>query len=105
MADNLFNTDPYLQQGGDMVRLGGLDYQLDPLAKSGKRISEMQLDNGVKLEAAKKYTVSGWATVNSVAAGEPIWDTVATYLKSQKTVTLKKVNTPKLVNIAGNPGI
>jgi len=105
VADNLFNTDPYLQQGGDMVRLGGLDYQLDPLAKSGKRISEMQLDNGVKLEAAKKYTVSGWATVNSVAAGEPIWDTVATYLKSQKTVTLKKVNTPKLVNIAGNPGI
>ena len=30
VADNLFNPDPYYQQGGDMVRVGGMRYAIDP---------------------------------------------------------------------------
>jgi sulfur-oxidizing protein SoxB len=105
VCDNLFNRDPYYQQGGDMVRVGGLDYVCDPLADAGKRISAMTLDDGTPIEAGKKYVVAGWATVGSQSPGEPIWDTVAKYLKAQGTVKIKKLNTPKLVNVAGNPGI
>ena len=105
VCDNLFNKDPYYQQGGDMVRVGGLDYVCDPLADAGKRISAMTLDDGTPVEAAKKYVVAGWATVGAQSPGEPIWDTVAKYLKSQGTVKIKKLNTPKLLNVAGNPGI
>ncbi|MFT4927239.1 MAG: sulfur-oxidizing protein SoxB [Phenylobacterium sp.] len=105
VADNLFNPDPYYQQGGDMVRLGGLDYTLDPTAGAGKRISQMQLDNGKKIEASKKYKVAGWATVGSQSPGEPIWDVVATYLKDQKTVNFTKLNSPKLLNVKRNPGM
>jgi S-sulfosulfanyl-L-cysteine sulfohydrolase len=105
VCDNLFNKDPYYQQGGDMVRVGGLDYVCDPLAGAGKRISGMTLDDGTPVDAAKKYVVAGWATVGAQSPGEPIWDTVAKYLKSQGTVKIKKLNTPKLVNVAGNPGI
>ncbi|MCZ6488574.1 MAG: thiosulfohydrolase SoxB [Gammaproteobacteria bacterium] len=104
VADNLFNPDPYYQQGGDMVRLGGLDYVIDPLGKVGERISSMQLDNGVAIEASKKYKVAGWATVGSQSPGAPIWDVVAEYLRSQKVATLSKINTPKLKNVSGNPG-
>ncbi len=104
VADNLFNPDPYYQQGGDMVRLGGLDYVIDPLGKVGERISSMQLDNGVAIEASKKYKVAGWATVGSQSLGAPIWDVVAEYLRSQKVAMLSKINTPKLKNISGNPG-
>jgi sulfur-oxidizing protein SoxB len=105
VCDNLFNKDPYYQQGGDMVRVGGLDYVCDPLADAGKRISAMTLDDGTPVDAGRKYVVAGWATVGSQSPGEPIWDTVAEYLKSQGTVKIKKLNTPKLVNVAGNPGI
>jgi sulfur-oxidizing protein SoxB len=105
VCDNLFNKDPYYQQGGDMVRVGGLDYVCDPLADAGNRISAMTLDNGTPIEASKKYVVAGWATVGSQSPGEPIWDTVAKYLKAQGTVKITKLNTPKLVNVAGNPGI
>ena len=105
VADNLFNVDPYYQQGGDMVRLGGLDYVIDPFARVGERISSMQLDNGKSIEASKKYKVAGWATVGSKSPGAPIWDVVAEYLRSQKVATISKINTPKLVNIDGNPGI
>jgi sulfur-oxidizing protein SoxB len=105
VCDNLFHKDPYFQQGGDMVRVGGLDYVCDPLAEAGKRISSMTLDDGTPVDAAKKYVVAGWATVGSQSPGEPIWDTVAKYLKSQGTVKIKKLNTPKLLNVAGNPGI
>jgi sulfur-oxidizing protein SoxB len=105
VADNLFNTDPYYQQGGDMVRLGGLDYRIDPTAGFGKRIDNMQLDNGQTIDPSKRYKVSGWATVGSQSDGEPIWDTVATYLKDQKQVDLKKINTPVLKNVDNNPGI
>ena len=105
VCDNLFNPDPYIQQGGDMVRVGGLDYVCDPTGGMGERITEMQLDDGTKIEADKTYVVSGWATVGSQAPGEPIWETVATYLRDIKTVKIDKLNTPKLKNVEGNPGI
>jgi sulfur-oxidizing protein SoxB len=105
VADNLFNADPYYQQGGDMVRVGGLDYVCDPTADMGKRIQEMTLDDGTKVEADKNYVVSGWATVGSKAPGRPIWEVVADYLRDHKTVKINKLNTPKLKNVAGNPGI
>jgi sulfur-oxidizing protein SoxB len=105
VCDNLFNKDPYVQQGGDMVRVGGLDYVCDPAAGMGERITEMQLDDGTKVEADKTYVVAGWATVGSQSPGEPIWETVATYLRDVKTVKIDKLNTPKLKNVKGNPGI
>jgi sulfur-oxidizing protein SoxB len=105
VADNLFNADPYYQQGGDMVRVGGLDYRIDPKGEFGKRIDELTLDNGEKISADKKYKVSGWATVGAQSEGEPIWDTVATYLKDQKTANIKKLNTPVLKNVSENPGL
>ncbi len=105
VCDNLFNKDPYYQQGGDMVRVAGMDYVCEPGAEVGKRISNMTLDDGTKVEADKRYTVAGWATVGSQSPDEPIWDTVATYLRDQKTIKIKKLNTPKLVGVEGNPGL
>ncbi len=105
IADNLYNTDPYYQQGGDMVRVAGIDYTLAPNNKIGSRVSDVRLDNGKKLEASKKYTVSGWASVNSIPDGKPIWDVVSDYLKDKKTVKIKKMNVPKLVGVKGNPGL
>ncbi len=105
VADNLFNKDPYYQQGGDMVRLGGLDYSIDPDAGAGERIADMQLDDGTRIEAAKNYKVAGWATVGSQSPGAPIWDVVADYLRREDTARIKKLNTPKIKNVAGNPGI
>jgi sulfur-oxidizing protein SoxB len=105
VCDNLFNPDPYVQQGGDMVRLGGLDYVCDPTESIGKRITDMTLEDGSKIEAEKSYLVAGWATVGSESPGEPIWETVATYLRDVKTIKIDKVNTPVLKNVAGNPGI
>jgi len=105
VADNLFNNDPYYQQGGDMVRLGGLDYTMEPKAGFGKRVTDMVLDDGTKIEASKTYTVAGWATVGSKAPGAPIWDVVAEYLRSEKVAKVKKLNTPKIIGMEGNPGI
>jgi sulfur-oxidizing protein SoxB len=83
VCDNLFNPDPYYQQGGDMVRVGGLSYTCTPAESVGKRISELKLDNGHTLEAGKNYKVAGWASVNE-QTGAPIWDVVAKHLKSGK---------------------
>ena len=105
VADNLFNKDPYYQQGGDMVRVGGLDYNIDINGKSLNRISDMTLDDGTKIEASKLYTVSGWATVGSKAPGKPIWEVVAEYLRSEKVAKIKKMNTPKIKGAKGNPGM
>jgi len=105
VCDNLFNVDPYYQQGGDMVRVGGLDYVCDPKAPMGQRINEMTLDNGVKVEANKQYKVSGWATVGSQSPGPMIWDVVAGYLRDQKVAKVKKLNVPALKNAKGNPGL
>ena len=105
VCDNLFNADPYYQQGGDMVRLGGLDYVCDPTAGMGKRIQNMTLDDGTAIEADKGYMVAGWATVGSKSPGRPIWEVVADYLRDKKSIKIDKLNTPKLVNVKGNPGI
>jgi sulfur-oxidizing protein SoxB len=105
VCDNLFNKDPYYQQGGDMVRVGGMDYVCDPTQEFGKRISATQLDNGKPVDPGKKYVVAGWATVGSKSPGPPVWDQVADYLRLQKTVKIKKLNTPRLKNVEGNPGI
>lgn len=105
VADNIFNPEPYLQSGGDMVRVGGFDYICDPLQPIGKRISEMTLDNGEKIEANKTYTVSGWATVGSKSDGPIIWDVVAEYLRDKQVARIEKLNTPVLKNVADNPGI
>jgi S-sulfosulfanyl-L-cysteine sulfohydrolase len=105
VADNLFHTDPYYQQGGDMVRLGGVNFSCDPTANMNERISDLTLDSGKSIAASKIYKVAGWATVASASTGAPIWDVVAEYLKSKKTIKVDKVNTPKLTNVAGNPGL
>jgi len=105
VADNLFNKDPYYQQGGDMVRVGGLDYTIDPAKDMGTRITELRLDDGTPLEADKTYTVAGWATVGSKAPGKPIWEIVAEYLREEKVAKVRKLNTPKIVGVEGNPGI
>ncbi len=105
VADNLFNNDPYYQQGGDMVRVGGLDYTMSPTNKFNTRVTDMVLDDGTKIEADKSYVVAGWATVGSKAPGAPIWDVVADYLRTEKVAKVKKLNTPKIVGMEGNPGI
>lgn len=104
VADNLFNPDPYYQQGGDMVRVGGLQYAIEPLADAGKRISEMML-NGKPIEAGKTYKVAGWAPVAEGAQGEPVWDVVARYLRDKKTVGPVDPNQPKLKGVKDNQGI
>ncbi len=109
VADNLFNPDPYYQQGGDMVRVGGLQYTITPGARMGSRISDMRL-NGQLLEAGKTYKVAGWAPVAEEAsrAGlKPVWEVVETWLKSRpgRRVSTRTVNTPRIVGVAGNPGL
>ena len=104
VCDNLFNPDPYYQQGGDMVRVGGLQYTCDPLASSGNRISNMRL-NGKPIDASKTYKVAGWAPVAEGVQGEPIWDVMETYLKSEKVIKPRQLNMPTLKNMAGNPGM
>jgi S-sulfosulfanyl-L-cysteine sulfohydrolase len=107
VADNLFNPDPYYQQGGDMVRVGGLHYTIDPAASMGKRISEMRL-NGNLIDANKSYKVAGWAPVSEAAknlGGEPIWDVIARHLRDIKTVKDVKLNVPVIKGVSQNPGI
>ncbi|MCS0660119.1 thiosulfohydrolase SoxB [Massilia terrae] len=104
VADNLFNPDPYYQQGGDMVRVGGMTYAIDPNARIGARIQDMRL-NGKPVEADKKYKVAGWAPVAEGASGEPVWDVVAGWLRNKKTVQARAVNTPRLIGVQGNPGL
>jgi sulfur-oxidizing protein SoxB len=104
VCDNLFNPDPYYQQGGDMVRVGGLTYTCTPGAGMGQRISDMRL-KGVPIEAGKTYKVAGWAPVAEGAKGDAIWDVITQYLRAKKTVEPPKLNLPKLVGVEGNPGI
>ena len=109
VADNLFNPDPYLQQGGDMVRVGGLTYTCSPSEKIGSRITDMRL-KGKPIEATKKYKVAGWAPVAEEArnapGSKPIWDVVETWFKSQNgRIKPRIINTPRLLGVAANPGI
>jgi S-sulfosulfanyl-L-cysteine sulfohydrolase len=87
-----------------MVRVGGMTYAIDPTAAMGSRISDMRLD-GKLLEAGKTYKVAGWAPVAEGASGEPVWDVVAQWLRSEKVVKPRKLNTPRLIGVQGNPGI
>ena len=104
VCDNLFNPDPYRQQGGDMVRVGGMTYACAPNEKIGKRISDMRLA-GKPIEAGKKYKVAGWAPVAEGASGEPIWDVVTRYLRDRKTIPPLKLNLPRVIGVDGNAGI
>ncbi len=96
VADNLFNPDPYYQQGGDMVRVGGLTYHCNPLAAMGQRISDMRL-KGRLIEAGKTYKVAGWAPVSAEArnpGGPMVWDVVETWLKAKGKISPRRLNTP-----------
>lgn len=104
VCDNLFNPDPYYQQGGDMVRVGGMHYRLDPTQKIGGRISGMTL-NGKPIEAGKHYKVASWAPVAEGASGEPVWEVVARHLRAKKIVRPVRPNRPQLIGVRGNPGI
>ena len=105
VADNLFNPDPYYQQGGDMVRVGGLKFSFDPTAKMGERVSDLELA-GTALDMTKKYPVAGWASVQeTVPDNKQIWEVVADYLKDKKTISKVELNTPKLKNVEGNQGL
>jgi len=107
VCDNLFNPDPYYQQGGDMVRVGGLSYACDPNAKIGARISEMSL-KGKPVEAAKRYKVAGWAPVAEAAraaGGEPIWDLMARYLRGRKLIKPLQLELPRIKGMDGNAGL
>ena len=107
VCDNLFNPDPYYQQGGDMVRVGGLRYACDPGARMGSRIQDMRL-GGKLLEADKTYKVAGWAPVAEAAqqaSGEPVWDVVARHLRARKLIRPRHLNLPELRNVGRNPGL
>ena len=104
VCDNLFNPDPYLQQGGDMVRVGGMAYTCNPTAAIGQRISDMRL-GGKPLEADKRYKVAGWAPVAEGVTGEPVWDVVERYLKDRKTITPRAPNVPRLIGMEKNQGL
>jgi len=105
VADNLFHEDPYYQQGGDMVRVGGLTYTLDLTQKHGWRIQDVEI-RGKKLKAGKTYKVAGWASVQENPAGtRPVWDVVAGWLKNKKTIRIGEAYQPRLKGVANNPGI
>ncbi len=105
IADNLFNPDPYYQMGGDMVRIGGLKYTIDPTQKVGQRLSNLEL-NGKPLDASKTYQVAGWASVNPQPDSLPeVWDVVAEYLRDKKVIKEVNANVPVVKGIEGNPGL
>lgn len=103
VADNLFHPDPYYQQGGDMVRVGGLSYDMAPLADAGTRISNLML-NGAPIEAGKSYKVAGWASMQP-QDGEPIWDVVARWLRSEGNIRGVNPSQPELSGLTDNQGL
>ncbi|MBW4091515.1 MAG: thiosulfohydrolase SoxB [Proteobacteria bacterium] len=104
VCDNLFNRNPFYQQGGDMVRLGGMDYACAPREKIGNRISAMTLNDGTAIEASKSYKVAGWASVSLPQDREPVWDVVARHLRRNRHIVIPRPNRVKLIGVAGNPG-
>ncbi len=109
VADNLFDPDPYLQSGGDMVRVGGMDYTIDPARPLLERITEARLDSGEAIEPDKTYRVAGWAVVGPHPDGRLIWDIVRDYLLGQRgednRITIAKMNHPTLIGVGDNPGL
>ena len=98
VADNLFNPDPYYQQGGDMVRAGGLAYTLEVNRPAGQRISDMVLlRTGEKIDPGKSYRVSGWASINEGVQGPAIYDVVANYIQRQQNVRVEPNRHVKVV--------
>ncbi|MEO6928674.1 MAG: thiosulfohydrolase SoxB [Casimicrobiaceae bacterium] len=107
VADNLFNPDPYLQQGGDMVRVAGMTYTIAPAAAQGARISDMQCA-GRPIDAARSYKVVGWAPVSEdarAAGGEAVWDVVARHLREVKHVAPRTPYLPRLSGVGDDPGL
>lgn len=105
-CEDVFQNNPYLRTGEDVVRVGGMDYFCEPNAPFGKRISGMQLDNGTPIVANKEYSMAGWANPNQIGNGRLMWDVASDYLKkNRKNPKLKKINTPKLKGIKGNKGV
>jgi len=97
VADNIFNPDPYYQQGGDMVRIGGMGYSIDISKPQGERISDMTLlSTGDAIDPAKNYVVAGWASVNEGTEGPQIWDVVESHIRKQGTVKLEPNNSVKV---------
>jgi sulfur-oxidizing protein SoxB len=103
ICDNLFHPDPYYQQGGDMVRVGGMSYSCTPGNKIGARIGDMRL-RGRPIEADKMYKVASWAPVAEGSGGEPIWEVLSRYLRDKKVVSPRRLELPRLIGTAGNLG-
>lgn len=100
VADNIFNPDPYYQQGGDMVRTGGLGYRIDVSKPQGERISNMTLlKTGEQIDPAKNYVVAGWASVNEGTEGPQIWDVVESHVRKLGTVTVQENNSVDVVGV------
>ncbi len=104
VCDNLFNRNPFYQQGGDMVRIGGMDYACAPGETIGHRISAMTLNDGTPIEAGKTYKVAGWASVTEAQTSEPVWQVVARHLRGKPRIETLRRNRVKLIGVAGNPG-
>ena len=105
VADNIFNPDPYLQQGGDMVRTTGINYDITPKNTINNRINNITLKTGKSLINNKKYVVSGWASVNSEESGSPIWEVTKEYLSSIKHYDLNRVKQPNITLEDDNDGV
>ena len=100
VADNLFYPDPYYQQGGDMVRVGGMSYTIDVGKPGGQRISDMTLiRTGKPIEPQRDYTVAGWASVNEGTEGPPIWDVVMNHLEKKKVVAPKELTNVRVTGV------
>lgn len=104
LCDKIFNDDPYQQQGGDMVRTGGLVYTCEPGAEINHRISDMTL-NGKPIQADKSYKVARWGVGSAQDQGEPVWDVVEQYLKSGRGADSHTPNVPRLIGVDANPGL
>ena len=99
VADNLFNPDPYYQQGGDMVRIGGMGYRIDINKPQGERITELTLlKTGERIDPSKTYIVAGWASINEGTEGPQVWDLVENYIRRNGIV---KVNPNNSVQVIG----
>ncbi|WP_121630858.1 thiosulfohydrolase SoxB [Tropicibacter alexandrii] len=100
VADNIFNPDPYYQQGGDMVRIGGMGYRIDVSKPQGERISDMTLlKTGEAIDPSKTYIVAGWASVNEGTEGPQIWDVVESHIRKQGTITLEPNNSVEVTGV------
>ncbi|MDG1764273.1 MAG: thiosulfohydrolase SoxB [Paracoccaceae bacterium] len=100
VADNLFNPDPYYQQGGDMVRIGGMGYRIDINKSQGERISELTLlKTGEKIDPSKVYIVAGWASVNEGTEGPQIWDLVENYIRRNGSVKVNPNNSVQVIGV------